>query len=126
MKTKAIKWLSAQIRDDTCKADIDIIEFCKKCVKSYEVEQKNNENEEYVAELFNKFYDIYARKGSKVQAYKTFRKKLIKLKTKEEILEKARKIAKLYSGYAHQWRVNGTETQFIPLCSSWLNSNVPD
>ena len=126
MKTKAIKWLNNQVHEDTCKGEIDIIEFCKKCIREYKVEEKNVENEQYIGELFVKFYDIYARKGARVQAFKTFKKKLIKLKTKEEILDKARKIAKLYSGSSSQWRENGTETQFIPLCSSWLNKNVPD
>lgn len=126
MKNKALKWLSAQIKDDTCKSEIDIIEFCKKCVRDMKVEERDKEKENYIGELFEKFYAIYVRKGGKVQAQKTFTKKLIKLKTKELILDKARQIAKLYSAYAKQWRLEGTETQYIPLCSSWLNKNIPD
>lgn len=126
MKTKALKWLNEKITDNTTKAELDIIEFCKKAIRELKQEPKNNENEQYIAELFDKFYKIYARKGARVQAFKTFRKKLIKLKTKDEILDKARKIAKIYTISAQEWRERGTDKQFIPLCSSWLNSNVPD
>ena len=82
--------------------------------------------EEYIKELFSKFYGIYVRKGSREQAYKTWKKKLIKLKTEEEILDKARKIAKLYQRSFKEWEANETDKKFIPLCSSWLNSNIPD
>ena len=126
MKAKAIKWLNSLVTESTTKGELDIIEFIRKCVKNYKVEDKNKENEEYITELFEKFYKVYIRKGAKIQASKTFRKKLIKLKTKEEILEKARKIAKVYSVCAKEWNENGRDKQFIPLCSSFLNSNIPD
>lgn len=126
MKAKAIKYLNELITDETPKKELDLIEFCKKCVREYKVEEKNKENEDYIAELFDKFYKVYIRKGGKEQAFKTFRKKLVKLKTKDEILEKARKIAKVYSVAASEWRARGTDKRFIPMCSSWLNANVPD
>lgn len=126
MKTKALKWLNEKITDNTTKAELDIIEFCKKAIRELKQEPKNQENEDYIKELFDKFYKIYVRKGARVQALKTFRKKLIKLKTKDEILDKARKIAKIYTISAREWEERGTDKQFIPLCSSWLNSNVPD
>ena len=102
MKTKTLNWLNSLITDTTTKAEIDIIEYAKKCVREFPTEPKNQENEIYIKELFEKFYKIYYRKGARVQAFKTFRKKLIKLKTKEDILEKARKIAKLYAVSAHE------------------------
>lgn len=126
MKSKALKWLNSQVNDGTTKAEIDIIEFLKRLVREHKVEEKNKENEEYIEELFAKFYAIYKRKGAKVQSAKTFRKKLIKLKTKEEILDKARKIAKLYSQQAQEWEQNQTELCYVPLCSSWLSKNIPD
>lgn len=126
MKTKAIKWLNSKIADETTKAELDIIEFIKKCVNSFAIEPKNQEKEDYIKELFDKFYKIYKRKGARVQAYKTWRKKLVKLKTKDQILEKARAIAKVYAVSAREWEERETEKQFIPLCSSFLNSNVPD
>ena len=126
MKAKAIKYLNSLITDETPKKELDLIEFCKKCVREYKVEEKNKENEDYIAELFDKFYKVYIRKGGKEQAFKTFRKKLVKLKTKDEILEKARKIAKVYSVAASEWRARGTDKQYIPFCSTFLNANVPD
>lgn len=124
MKSKAIKWLNEQIGEDTTKAELDIIEFCKKAIREWKVEEKNTEKEEYIVELFDKFYKVYCRKGGREQAKKTWRKKLVSLPTKEKILEKARKIAMLYSQYAKEYE--GKDKQYVPMCSSWLNANVPD
>ena len=124
MKAKAIKWLNSLVTESTTKGELDVIEFIRNCVKNYKVEEKNKENEEYIAELFEKFYKVYIRKGAKIQASKTFRKKLIKLKTKEEILEKARKIVQVYS--KQRVELESRDMSYRPLCSSWLNSNVPD
>ena len=88
--------------------------------------KKENENEPYIKELFDKFYGVYCRKGGKEQAYKTWKKKLSKLKTQEEILTKARKIAILYKSHALEWQESGRDKKYIPLCSSWLSSNIPD
>lgn len=124
MKSKAIKWLNEKIGEDTTKAELDIIEFCKKAIREWKVEEKNTEKEEYIVELFDKFYKVYYRKGGREQAKKTWRKKLVSLPTKEKILEKARKIAMLYSQYAKEYE--GKDKQYVPMCSSWLNANVPD
>lgn len=124
MKSKAIKWLNSQITDNTTKAELDLINFIKRCINSFAIEPKNQENENYIKELFEKFYKLYCRKGARQQAFKTFRKKLAKLKTKEEILEKARKIAMLYQRQKEE--LEGRDVSFRPLLSSWLNSNVPD
>lgn len=126
MRQKAIEWLNKKIADDTTKAELDIIEFIKKCVKEFTPKKVDREKEDYINELFNKFYGVYPRKGSKEQARKTFRKKLVKLKTNEEILEKARKMAKLLSFQGRKWKEDNTSKQYIPLCSTFLNSNVPD
>lgn len=126
MKSKAIKWLNELITEETTKAELDIIAFCKKCVNEFKVEKKDSAKEEYINQLFAKFYAVYKRKGGKVQALKTFKKKLIKLKTNEEILEKARKIAKLYAEQQRLWELYQTDINYIPMCSSWLNKNIPD
>ena len=97
MKSETIKHLQSLITDETPKKVCDLLQFAIKCVREHKVEEKNKDNEEYISELFEKFYKVYIRKGAKIQASKTFRKKLIKLKTKEEILEKARKIVQVYS-----------------------------
>lgn len=124
MKVKVIKWLNDKITDDITKGELDIIEFCKKCVREYKVEARDAEKEEYIGELFEKFYKVYCRKGGREQAKKTWRKKLVSLPTKEKILEKARKIALLYSKYAKEYE--DKDKQYVPMCSSWLNANVPD
>lgn len=40
MKSKAIKWLDQKITDDTTKAELDIIEYLKKCVNQYTEKEK--------------------------------------------------------------------------------------
>lgn len=42
MKRKVIQWLDNKITDDITKAELDIIEFCKKCVRVFEVEEKED------------------------------------------------------------------------------------
>ena len=124
MKSKAIKWLSTQVQPTTTKAELDVIDFLKKLVREYQVPEKNTEKEQYIDELFAKFYKVYIRKGGREQAKKTFRKKLIKCKTNEEILEKARKIVKVYNQVVQEYQ--DREKQFVPLCSSFLSKNIPD
>ena len=126
MKTKAINYLNGLATPTTPKSELDLIEFIKKCVREFKVAEKNTENEKYIDELFLKFYGIYRRKGAKEQARKTFHKKLAKLKTQDEILEKARKIVVQYRVSEREWNENATDLKYVPLCSSWLNSNVPD
>ena len=126
MKNKALRFLDSLINEETPKGELDIIAYLKRLVRADESVKKTNENEPYIKELFEKFYDVYSRKGGKEQAYKTWRKKLIKLKTKEEVLTKSRKIAKLYQLHALEWQENGRDKKYIPLCSSWLSSNIPN
>lgn len=125
-KSKAIKFLNSLITDETQKCDLDIIKYIKKVLNEVESSKPTKENEDYIRELFLKFYDKYKRKGGKEQAYKTWRKKLIKIKNKDGILHKARKIAVLCLSHQSEWERNGTEMQYIPMCSTWLNANIPD
>lgn len=124
MKSKATKFLNSLITDTTTKADLDVIDFLRKLVRDYKAPEKNTEKEQYIDELFAKFYKVYIRKGGREQAKKTFRKKLIKCKTNEEILEKARKIVKVYNHTLEEYQQR--EKQFVPLCSSFLSKNIPD
>jgi hypothetical protein len=126
MKNKALRLLDSLVTDETTKAELDIINYIKRLVRADHGVKTTNENEQYIKELFDKFYAVYCRKGGKEQAYKTWKKKLSKIKTQDEILTKARKIAKLYQHYANEWTENKTEQRYIPLCSSWLNANIPD
>lgn len=127
MKNKAIAYLNALIKPSTTKSDLDLIEYCKKCVCAFEGQKKGaNENFGFIDQLYEKFYSAYCRKGSKEQGRKTWRKKLIKQKGITEITEKARKIVKAYNVSREQWESEGREKQYIPLISSWLNANIPD
>ena len=127
MKKEAISFLDGLITGDTPKKELDLIEFIKKCVKAFTEEPKaKNGNYGFINELYEKFYKTYCRRGSKEQGRKTFYKKLAKLKTEEEILEKARKIAKKYKISKAMWEDEGRQKQYIPLISSWLNATIPD
>lgn len=81
---------------------------------------------EYINELFEKIWKVYPIKKSKEQAKITWNKKLKKLKTQEEILEKSQKIAKLMLAYKKEWDIKNPDGNFIPYFSSWLNDNIPD
>lgn len=124
MKNKSLKFLNSLITDSTTKADLDVIDYLKRLVRDYKVPEKNTEKEQYIDELFAKFYKVYCRHTARQQGLKTFRKKLIKLKTNEEILDKARKIAKLYAQQRQE--LEARDMEFRPMVSSWLNQNVPD
>ena len=126
MKNKALRLLDSLVTEETTKGELDIINYIKRLVRADNGVKKQSAHEPYIKELFDKFYAAYIRKGGKEQAYKTWRKKLIKLKTQEEILTKARKIAKLYQSHAIEWQESGRDKKYIALCSSWLNSNIPD
>lgn len=124
MKSETIKYLQSLITDETPKKTCDLLQFAIRCVREHKVEEKNAENESYILELFEKFYKVYCRKGGREQAKKTWRKKLISLPSKEKILQKARKIALLYSKHAKEYEEK--DKQYVPMCSSWLNANIPD
>ena len=102
MKSQTIKFLQSLLTNDRPKGECDLLQFAIRCVREHKVEEKNTENESYILELFEKFYKVYCRKGGREQAKKTWRKKLVSLPTKEKILEKARKIALLYSKFAKE------------------------
>ena len=40
MKSKAIKWLSAQVQPTTTKSELDVIDFLKKCVSQFVEKEK--------------------------------------------------------------------------------------
>ena len=51
MKSKAIKWLSAQVQPTTTKAELDVIDFLKKLVRDYKAPEKNTEKEKTAQEI---------------------------------------------------------------------------
>ena len=79
-----------------------------------------------VLELFEKTWGYVVNKKSKEYAKNTYLKKMKKCKTEEQITAKARHILKCYMKSRQEWEDDGTEKQFIPMFSSWLNKNISD
>lgn len=125
MKTKAIKWLNEQVNDSTTKAELDIIDFLKKCVKSYVEEEKDPKEKVDINKYFDVLWKIYPRKVNKENAKKALEHKLRGL-TEEECREKCNKIYKLEVQYINTLKANGTPTEYQSHLSSWLNANVPN
>lgn len=78
---------------------------------------------------FDKIYDIYPRKVSKVQAKETFEHKLRGLE-KEEAYKKSIAIYRMLENQNKVWQAEndgqGRKVEHIPYFSSWCNSNVED
>lgn len=123
MKSKAIKWLEAQINDDTTKAGLDIIDFLKKLVREYKVPEKKQEFD--WSPMFETLWKLYPRKVNKVLAKKTFEHKVRGL-TEQECKDKCNLIYKMQMMRVKQWENEGRELQYYPHYSSLLNSEVPN
>lgn len=124
MKRKVMQWLENKITDDITKAELDIIEFCKKCVRAYKTEDKVENKVDWLP-MFETLWKMYPRKVNKELAKRTFEHKIRGLgeqecKDKCNLIYKAQKIA------IARWEEQGTEMQYIPHYSSWLNSSVPN
>lgn len=133
MKTKATKWLNAQIKDETTKAELDIINFLKRLVRET-AKAENGVDDQVVTcdeinSFFEKTYSLYPRKVNKVQARTTFEHKLRGMK-KDEAREKALKIYYLLKSQIQVWEKEndgkGRKLEHTPHFSSWCNGNVDD
>lgn len=94
---------------------------------------EKDQKEKYILELFDKIWVVYPRKVGKEQAKATWTKKFVRLKTQEEVLLKAKRIATLLVAHKKQWanEVNnkgekGRPKQYIPHFSTWLNDEIPN
>ena len=123
MKSKALKWLNSQISDTTTKAEIDIIEFCKKAVRSLELEEKGAKVE--WLPMFETLWKLYPRKVGKELAKKTFEHK-IRGMNEQECKDKCNLIYKAQKIAVAKWNELETEMQYIPHYSTWLNNSVPN
>lgn len=124
---KAISYLNGLIKPSTPKSELDLIEYCKRCVRGAQTAKKaENEYLPFIDELYAKFYNAYRRKGSKEQGRKTWQKKLKGLNSVAEITEKAQKIVEAYNVSVRRWNDEERDLRYIPLVSSWLNANIPD
>ena len=124
MKSATIKHLQSLITDETPKKVCDMVEFAVKCVKAYKVEDKVENKVDWLP-MFETLWKMYPRKVNKELAKRTFEHKIRGLgeqecKDKCNLIYKAQKIAMV------RWEEQGTEMQYIPHYSSWLNSSVPN
>lgn len=123
MKSKAMKWLSAQVQPTTTKSELDVIDFLKKLVRDFKVPEKKQEFD--WSPMFETLWKLYPRKVNKVLAKKTFEHKVRGL-TEQECKDKCNLIYKAEMRYLNQIKENNTEINYIKHFSSWLNAEVPN
>ena len=124
MKAETVRYLQSLILDDTPKKTCDLIEFAIKCVKEHKIAEKVETKVDWLP-MFETLWKMYPRKVNKELAKKTFEHKIRGLEEQEckdkcNLIYKAQKIAMV------RWEEQGTEMQYIPHYSSWLNSSVPN
>lgn len=124
MKSATIKFLQSLLTDDRPKGECDLIEFAIRCVREHKVEEKVETKVDWLP-MFETLWKMYPRKVNKELAKRTFEHKIRGLgeqecKDKCNLIYKAQKIAMA------RWENQGTEMQYIPHYSSWLNSSVPN
>lgn len=124
MKSKVIDWLCGLVTETTTKAELDMIEFAKKCVKAYK-EKEVVKTDVDLEQFFSVLWKLYPRKVNKELARKTFEHKLRGLSA-EQCRQKSNAIYKLEMQYINNIKIRGTEMQYIQHFSSWLNANVPN
>ena len=125
MKTKSIKWLNEQITDETTKAELDIIEFIKLCIREMKVKVAEEKPKVDWLPMFETLWKLYPRKVNKVLAKKTFEHKVRGL-TEQECKDKCNLIYKMQIMRVKQWENEGRELQYYPHYSTLLNSEVPN
>lgn len=119
MKTKAIKWLNAQITDEMSKGDYDIVQYLKGLVRADKCDKTETAEQEW-RPMFEKLWSIYPRKIAKAQAVKTFEKK-INGKTADEVKDFCNKLWRKIKVRTAYWEEHETEKQYIPHLSSLIN-----
>ena len=114
------------IEDSSCQAfveettlDVDFSER-RKCLQKEEPLRK-----EQMSEYFDKTWETYPRKVSKVQARKTYEKKLAGLSAEEGRM-KANRIFLLLRMHIEDWEDHERAIEYIPHFSTWLNENIED
>jgi hypothetical protein len=124
MKAEAIRYLQSLIADDTPKKVCDMVEFAVKCVKAYKIEEKVENKVDWLP-MFETLWKMYPRKVNKELAKRTFEHKIRGL-SEQECKDKCNLIYKAQKIAMARWGEQGTEMQYIPHYSSWLNSSVPN
>ena len=119
MKTKSIKWLTAQITDEMSKGDYDIVQYLKGLVRADKGAKAETADQEW-RPMFEKLWVIYPRKVAKAQAVKTFEKK-IKGKNADEVKDFCNKLWRKIKVRTAYWEEHETEKQYIPYLSTLIN-----
>lgn len=125
MKSKAIKWLNEQITDETTKAELDIIEFIKLCIREMKVKVAEEKPKVDWLPMFETLWKLYPKKSDKLNAKKMFERKIRGL-TEEECRQKCNLIYKAQMRYQNQLIQNETPLEYTKLYASWLNCEVPN
>ena len=123
MKSKAMKWLSDQVQPTTTKAELDVIEFCKKAVREFKVEEKQPKVD--WLPMFETLWKLYPRKIGKQNAIKQFEHKVRGL-SEQECKDKCNLIYKAEMRYVQQVKQNETPMEYIKHFSTFLNAEVPN
>ena len=124
MKRKVMQWLDNKITDDITKAELDIIEFCKKCVRTFKTEEKVENKVDWLP-MFETLWKMYPRKVGKQNAVKQFEHKVRGL-SEEECREKCNLIYLAEVKYIKQLQDNDTPLEFTKHFASFLNAEVPN
>ena len=125
MKSKSLKWLNSKITDETTKAELDIIEFIKLCVREMKVKVAEEKPKVDWLPMFETLWKLYPKKSDKLNAKKMFERKIRGL-TEEECREKCNLIYKAQMRYQNQLIQNETPLEYTKLYASWLNCEVPN
>ena len=123
MKTKSLKWLNSKITDETTKAELDIIEFIKLCVREMKVKVAEEKPKVDWLPMFETLWKIYPRKIGKQNAIKQFEHKVRGL-TEDECRQKCNAIYLAEVKYINQLKANDTPLEYTKHFASWLNSEV--
>jgi hypothetical protein len=121
MKSKAIKWLNAQITDEMSKGDYDIMQYLKGLVNAEKNAKAETADESKWRPMFEKLWSIYPRKVAKAQAVKTFAKK-VKGKSTDELKDFCNKVWRRIKVRTAFWEEHETEKEYIPHFSSFMNN----
>lgn len=121
MKSKAIKWLNAQITDEMSKGDYDIVQYLKGLVNAEKKAKAETADEREWRPMFEKLWSIYPRKVAKAQAVKTFAKK-VKGKSTDELKDFCNKVWRKIKLRTAFWEEHETDKAYICHFSSFLNN----
>ncbi|MBQ7798079.1 MAG: hypothetical protein IJ371_03045 [Clostridia bacterium] len=124
MKSATIKLLQSLITDETQKKDLDLLQFAIKCVREHKVEEKPKTEVDWLP-YFETLWKLYPRRINKELAKRSFEHKIRGL-NEQECKDKCNLIYKAQKQAMNRWDEQGTEMQYIPHYSSWLNSTVPN